>query len=41
MSDLLNIIQSSEDEMYNYLNYIEAYKIDGEKFYGKINILIN
>ena len=32
MNDLLNMIQSSEDEMYHYLNYIEAYKIDGKSF---------
>lgn len=29
MDDLLEIIQASEDEIYYYLNYIEAYKIDG------------
>lgn len=29
ITDFLNIIQSSEEEIYNYLNYIEAYKIDG------------
>ena len=29
MNDLLDIIQASEEEIYNYLNYIEAYKIDG------------
>lgn len=28
MEDLLEIIQASEDEVYSYLNYIEAYKID-------------
>ena len=30
ITDFLNIIQSSEEEIYNYLNYIEAYKIDGK-----------
>jgi sister chromatid cohesion protein DCC1 len=27
--DLLDIIQSSEEEIYNYLNFIEAYKVEG------------
>lgn len=31
MKDFLEIIQSSEEEIYSYLNYIEAYKIDGWK----------
>lgn len=29
MKDFLELIQSSEDEIYNYLNYIEAFQIDG------------
>jgi len=29
IKDLLEIIQSSEEEIYNYLNYIEAFQIDG------------
>jgi hypothetical protein len=45
--DLLDQIQSSEDEIYTYLKYIEAYKIDGywrlldQKFYSELmdNIL--
>jgi hypothetical protein len=42
MNDLLDIIQASEEEIYNYLNYIEAYKIDcywrllDFKFYNNI-----
>lgn len=30
MADFLEIIQSSEEEIYDYLNYIEAYKINGK-----------
>lgn len=29
ISDLLSIIQASEEEIYSYLNHIEAFKIDG------------
>lgn len=29
IDDFLNIIQASEDEIYNYLNYIEAFNING------------
>jgi len=42
VKDFLENIQSSEEEIYNYLNYIEAYKIDDNwrllepKFYTKM-----
>ena len=29
ISDFLDMIQASEEEIYNYLNFIEAYQIDG------------
>ena len=29
VDDFLEIIQASEDEIYKYLNYIEAFNIDG------------
>ena len=30
INDLLEIIQASEEEIYNYLNYIEAFQINGK-----------
>lgn len=33
MNDFLEIIQGSEEEIYAYLNYIEAFQIDGRLFY--------
>ena len=29
IDDFLDLIQSSETEIYNYLNYLEAFNIDG------------
>ncbi len=40
MSDFLEMIQSSEEEIYSYLNYIEAYKIEGEYFFLMLNIFL-
>lgn len=40
MKDFLEFIQSSEEEIYNYLNYIEAYQIDGIFFWFPVLILI-
>ncbi len=37
MTDFLDMIQSSETEIYNYLNFIEAYQIDGEYFCFEFN----
>jgi hypothetical protein len=30
IDDFLELIQASEDQIYKYLNYIEAFNIDGE-----------
>ena len=32
VDDFLDVIQASEDEIYKYLNYIEAFNIDGKFF---------
>lgn len=43
MDDFLESIQASEVEIYEYLNFIEAYKIDGywrlldSKFYNELS----
>ena len=35
IEDLLDIIQASEDEIYKYLNYIEAFHINGKNASSK------
>jgi hypothetical protein len=33
IEDFFDIIQASEDEIYKYLNYIEAFNINGKRNY--------
>ena len=40
IEDFLDIIQASEDEIYKYLNYIEAFNVNGKTYYSEIEIFL-